>query len=354
MSREFRELLKKIGSGAHTHKNLTFDEAGLALKMMLEEVATPAQIGAFLIAHRIKRPTSEELGGMLKTYNQLGATLAPLNNSSPLTILGIPYDGRTRTAPISPITALILSSMNVPVLMHGGTTMPTKYGLTLAEIWASLDLNLTNLSVTQVDKLLAKTNFGFLYLPNHFPLAHNLVTYRDQIGKRPPLATLELIWHPYEGKTHLMAGYVHPPTEKMIKGALHLNGKEKFTLIKGLEGSGDLKLSQTNIITIDRHDSSEGSEYLKINPRQYNLDGDDPVLTDKSTYVQELQKTIQGKQSSLMKSSILNGGFYLWRCDVTQSLEEGFTITEKLLQTGKLEEQLNFIRHQLIELRSYT
>ena len=348
MSSEFRELLKKIGSGTHTHKNLTFAEAGLALKMMLEEVATPAQIGAFLIAHRIKRPTAEELGGMLNTYNQLGVKLAPLHNSSPLTILGIPYDGRTRTAPISPITALILSSMNVPVLMHGGTTMPTKYGLTLAEIWASLDLDVTKLSLTQVDQLLATTNFGFLYLPNHFPLAHNLVTYREQIGKRPPLATLELIWHPYEGKTHLIAGYVHPPTEKMIKGALRLNAKEKFTLIKGLEGSGDLKLSQTNIISIDRHDLPEGFEYLKINPWQYNLDGDDPVLADKSTYFAELHQTIQGKQSSLTKSSIWNGGFYLWRCDITKTLEEGFTITEKLLESGKLEEQLNFIRNQIL------
>lgn len=141
MSNEFRGLLKKIGSGAHTHKNLTFDQAGLALEMMLKEIATPAQIGAFLIAHRIKRPTPEELGGMLNVYNQLGPQVATLNKSSPLIILGIPYDGRTRTAPISPITALLLSSMNLPVLMHGGTVMPTKYGLTLAQIWASLDVN---------------------------------------------------------------------------------------------------------------------------------------------------------------------------------------------------------------------
>ncbi len=343
MSSEFRELLKKIGSGAHTHKNLTFEEAGLALEMMLTEVATPAQIGAFLIAHRIKRPTAEELGGMLKTYNRLGPKVATLNNSSPLTILGIPYDGRTRTAPISPVTALILSSMNVPVLMHGGTTMPTKYGLTLAEIWASLGVNLTELSLTQVNKLLETTNFGFLYLPQHFPLAHNLVTYRDQIGKRPPLATLELIWHPYEGNTHVIAGYVHPPTEKMIKGALHLNNKEKFTLIKGMEGSGDLKLSQTNIISIDRHDTSEGSQYLKINPHHHNLDGEDPVLGDKFNYFQELKKTIQGQESSLTKSCILNGGFYLWRCGVTKNIEEGLTITATILQEGKLEKHLQKI-----------
>ena len=347
MSSEFRELLKKIGSGAHTHKNLTSKEAGLALEMMLKEVATPAQIGAFLIAHRIKRPTAEELAGMLETYNQLGGQLATLNKSYPLTIFGIPYDGRTRTAPISPITALILTTMGMPVLMHGGTTMPTKYGLTLAEIWASLDVNLTQLSLHQVDQLLELTNFGFLYLPNHFPSAHNLVKYRDQIGKRPPLATLELIWQPYQGNSQLMAGYVHPPTEKIIRGALNLTGVKKFTLIKGMEGSGDLKLSQTNIIVIDSPDSEQGFEYLKINPIHYKLDGHDPVLSEQTSYFQELKKTIQGKESSLTKSSILNGGFYLWRCGATENLSAGLKIAEELISSGQLENQLHLIRDQI-------
>jgi anthranilate phosphoribosyltransferase len=40
--------------------------------MMLLQEATPAQIGAFMIAHRIKRPTSQELAGMLDAYEQIG------------------------------------------------------------------------------------------------------------------------------------------------------------------------------------------------------------------------------------------------------------------------------------------
>ena len=161
------------------------------------------------------------------------------------------------------------------------------------------------------------------------------------------MATLELIWHPYQGKSHLIAGYVHPPTEAMIKGALSLNKIENFTLIKGLEGSCDLKLSQTNIITIDCHDSDEESEYVKVNPYQYNFDDKDPLLEDKSEYFQELYKTIQGKTSRLTKSAIFNGGFYLWRCGVTNSIEEGLTLTEKLLINGKLEQQLQLIQKHL-------
>ena len=68
MSDQFRELLKKVGSGQHTKKDLTRSEAAIAGRMMLTQTATPAQIGAFLISHRIKRPTGIELAVMLDAY----------------------------------------------------------------------------------------------------------------------------------------------------------------------------------------------------------------------------------------------------------------------------------------------
>src|SRR4028119_884278 len=95
--------------------------------MMLLQEATPAQIGAFLIAHRIKRPTGEELAGMLDAYEQLGPKLQSID-SSPV-ILGVPYDGRSRTAPVNVLTALLLITSGQPVVMHGSDRMPTKYGV---------------------------------------------------------------------------------------------------------------------------------------------------------------------------------------------------------------------------------
>lgn len=345
MSAEFRELLKKVGSGTHTHKDLTREQARQAVTMMLTGVATPAQIGAFLIAHRIKRPTGTELAGMLDAYADLGAKLNTIPNTSyPLTILGIPYDGRSRTAPISPITALLLAYHHIPVLMHGGKTMPTKYGLPLIEIWKQLGVNLTTLTIEKAQKLLQETNFSFLYLPQHFPLANKLVQYREEIGKRPPLATLELIWQPYQGDSHLIAGFVHPPTEKMIREALQLRGIEKFTLIKGLEGSPDLKLGQTTIICVNNAEKEEGYEYLKIHPEEFNLSREDVELKDYESYYQELHKLLQGQQSTLSDSVILNGGFYLWRCGVSSSLKDGIDTVRDLLNTDKLLTKLEEIK----------
>jgi anthranilate phosphoribosyltransferase len=332
MSQKFREFLQKIGSGQHTHKNLTRNEAKLATEMMLTEEATAAQIGAFLIAHRIKRPTGEELAGMLDSYGELGVKLSPLKNKKyPLTVFGLPYDGRTRTAPIAPLTALILVNSGVPVLMHGGERMPTKYGIPLIEIWQHLGLDFKNLSLEKVHNLLEKTGFGFLYLPKHFPQAQQLVKYREEIGKRPPLATLELMWLPYEGESHLIAGYVHPPTEKMIREALKLRGIKTYTLVKGLEGSCDLRGKQTTIIAINSDHPEQGFEYLKINGEKYGFKYHDVALSHEKNYLTEIKNITEGKESELRESLIYNSGFYLWRCGVYDNIEDGFKAAENLL-----------------------
>ena len=161
----------------NTGKDLTRTEAAAATEMMLKLIATPAQIGAFMIAHRIKRPTPEELAGMLDAYDQLAPklSLSNLEQTKTPVVFCNPYDGRSRTVPVMPITALILAAADVPVIMHGGECMPTKYGIPLSELWQHLGIDLTGLSLTQNEKLLAETGISFIYLPQHFPQAQALV-----------------------------------------------------------------------------------------------------------------------------------------------------------------------------------
>jgi hypothetical protein len=68
-------------------------------------------------------------------------------SDSTRTVFGIPYDGRSRTAPVTPLTALILASVGVPVVMHGGDCMPTKYGVPLIEIWQGLGVDFSKLTL---------------------------------------------------------------------------------------------------------------------------------------------------------------------------------------------------------------
>jgi anthranilate phosphoribosyltransferase len=87
---------------------------------MLQQEATPAQIGAFLIAHRIRRPEPQELTGMLDTYRHLGPKLQSKAGQTPPVCFCMPFDGRTRPAPIYPLTTLVLLALGQPVVLQGG------------------------------------------------------------------------------------------------------------------------------------------------------------------------------------------------------------------------------------------
>lgn len=342
MSHAFRELLRKIGSGPHTGENLTRAEAATATRMMLLQEATPAQIGAFMIAHRIRRPTGAELAGMLDAYEELGPVLPPI--ATQVTVLGIPYDGRTRTAPIAPITALILATAGCPVLLHGGDRMPTKEGEPLILFWQGLGIDWTQLSLNQMRSVFEQTGIGFVYLPNHFPLAQGLVPYREQIGKRPPFATMELMWCPYGGAAHVMAGFVHPPTEGMFQTAFLLRGVETFTTIKGLEGSCDLPRERTAILGLGQGDQLER---LHLHPRDFGFEAVNVPLNSAETVLQQMRETLEGKPSEFMQSTLWNAGFYLWRCGASSSVATGITQAEALLTQGRVQQTLKTLQHAI-------
>ena len=345
MSQEFRELLRKIGSGTHTGKSLSRTEAAAAARMMLLQEATPAQIGAFLIAHRIKRPTGEELAGMLDTYDELGPNLPPIASSQRVIVLGSPYDGRSRTAPLSLLTALILAAAGCPVLMHGGERMPTKEGEPLIAVWRGLGVDWSKLSLKQVHQVLETEGLGFVYLPNHFPQAQALVTYREQIGKRPPLATLELIWSPYRGDFHLVAGFVHPPTENFMREALALRGVSWLTTVKGLEGSCDLPSDRTAIIGLSSP-AVEGQQFerLRLNPRDWGLATENVPLETTDRLVEKIVALLQGQPSSWLPAILWNGGFYLWHSGVCPDISSAIAKTKVMLSEGTVWQKLTILQ----------
>lgn len=339
MSDEFRELLKRVGSGTHTSKDLTRSEAATATKMMLLQSATPAQIGAFAIAHRIKRPTPEELAGILDAFDELGTQLeaCPQHNHLPV-VLGNPYDGRSRTVPVTIVTALILAAADIPIVLHGGDCMPTKYGIPLKEIWQQLGVDFTEFDLVRAQNIYEQIKIGFIYLPQHFPAAHRFVAFREQIGKRPPFATAELAWCPVAGEAHLVAGFVHPPTEERFRDTFKIRNTWNFTLVKGLEGSCDLSRSRTGIIALSN--SKNSFERLLLDPADYGLGGSDVAFESTPQAIALMQEVIRGDNSQLFPAAVLNGGFYLWRFGVANTLESGFALAEEMLTTGQVADKL--------------
>ena len=199
------------------------------------------------------------------------------------------------------------------------------------EIWQALGLHWQDLTIEQVQQNLETQNLGFVYLPKHFPLAQGLVPYREQIGKRPPFATLELMWSPYQGKQFIVSGFVHPPTETNIREAFAKHGITEFATVKGWEGSVDLARSRTSIIGINRGDRFER---LTLSAKNYGFSAEDPAIADASEMATKIISALKAEPSEYLNSVLWNCGFYLWLYGLHGDIAEAIAYAQEIISSG--------------------
>ncbi len=338
---QFKAYLRKIGSGVKTSSGLSREESADALKLILQAKASPAQIGAFMIAHRIRRPEPEELAGMIDTYSKLGPTLTSQPNQHRPICFGMPFDGRSRTAPIYPLVTLLLLSAGQPVVLHGGKRMPIKYGVTTTELFEAIGLRLKGLAWKKVQTCFDNHGLAVFHQPDHFALAEKLTTYRDELAKRPPIASMELIWSAHKGEHLLISGFVHPPTEKRAWEALELLGEKDLISIKGLEGSTDLPISRACIT--GRVQNNE-SKRIIIHPRDYQCSGKDLEWQNLDQWRDDAMEAL-GNQGPLRQALLWNAGAYLWFSRNSNSIKEGIAKAEAYLVSGAAKATLEKLIH---------
>jgi anthranilate phosphoribosyltransferase len=199
-------------------------------------------------------------------------------------------------------------------------------------------------------EILANCHIAFAYQPNILPESVLLAQYRAEIGKRPPFATLELLWSPYAGDVRLVSGFVHPPTEDNLRGAIALRGQTNFITIKGLEGSMDLPQSRTAIVGIQ----NQGAEFsrLTLSCRDYGISAEDlPILpaVELAQQIKALVYPISGgiDVEPLRQAVLWNSGFLLWQGGITDNLQSGITHTQTLLESGAVGDVLTQLQRLL-------
>ena len=321
----FRELIGKVGSGEHTSTGLSRSEARQAIELMLQGLVDDAQMGAFLIAHRIRRPSPQELTGMLDGYRAQGPILTTSGRRA--LCFGVPYDGRSRTAPLLPLLALALAAEGLPVVLHGGGPMPVKYGITLAELFEALGLEWRGLPLETIQQRLDHHGLALTHQPDHFPAAERLVAIRDAIGKRPPVASLELLWTPHQGERLLVSGFVHPPTETRAWEALAAADETDVLTVKGLEGSTDLPTTRAGITARVRQGEMKR---ILLHPRDHGITAAEVVWTGLDDWRRDGLAALRG-EGPLAEALLWNLGAYLWLSDRYPSLERALEQARALL-----------------------
>ena len=218
--------------------------------------------------------------------------------------------------------------------------MPVKYGVTAMELFTALGLTLGGRSLAWLQESLERCQLALVHQPDHFPAAEALIPIREDIGKRPPLASLELLWTAHQGEHLLVSGFVHPPTETRAWQALRLAGETEVLTVKGLEGSTDLPVSRA---CVTGRPTAEGDGRQILHPRDHGCYGEDPRWENLETWGADAFAALGG-QGPLATPLIWNGGTYLWQAGQCPNQATGLERCRSLLLSGTVLRQLDSLR----------
>lgn len=121
-----QDVLAKIAKGPKASKDLTWEECKQAMKALIEGEATPAQVGAFLIAMRFKTESVTELAALTVAARQY---VPPLAVSRDLALVDVPsYAGKQDTFHALIAASIVAVAAGAAVLMHGYDGIPGRPG----------------------------------------------------------------------------------------------------------------------------------------------------------------------------------------------------------------------------------
>ena len=259
-----RSCIQKVATGPEYSKDLSFEEAHAAMRLILEGRADPVQTAVLLIALRMKRETEDENRGILQAIlDNAGAVRAAVPE-----VLDIadPYDGYNRGLPPSPFLAAVMAALGVPSVSHGLEAVGPKYGITHRKVLRAAGLDV-DLSPQAAAERIANPDIGWAYVDqkDYCPALHDLTGLRSRIVKRPVLTTVEVLVGPIRGqeKTHLMTGYVHkayPPVYAMLA---RLAKFDSALIVRGVEGGVIPSLQQAADVFY-YHDGGDDQHYEAI------------------------------------------------------------------------------------------
>jgi anthranilate phosphoribosyltransferase len=235
----FRSTIKAVGTGERGRRALSFAEAREAIAALLAGDVSPAQAGAFLIAMRLKGETPEELAGFAQGLRDAAVELRP-PPGVPLVACAGAYDGVSEAPQLSLAAAAAAAACGVGVVVHCGTTLGPKFGLTAADVLGALGGPLVP-GPADSEAMLARSGVCVVHAGEALAGWRALAELRDEVGPRGPVHSAEKLvdWF---GASRFVVGYTHHPYRDRLLGALSLLGAARTAVaVRGLEGSDVLR-----------------------------------------------------------------------------------------------------------------
>jgi len=227
----YAHYIKEIGRGAQGARNLSSDDARQLYAAILDGGVPDLELGAILLALRVKGESLDEMLGFLSAVDDRTSLLdKPHGRVRPVVLPS--YNGARKEANLTPLLALLLQRFGVPVLVHG---LLEGFGrVTTGHIFRELGI-MPATTTHQAQTMLQEKGLAFVPLTALAPGLHNLLALRARMGVRNSAHSLVKMLNPFEGEAVIVAPATHPDFIELMRNMLLARG-ERAILLRGTEG----------------------------------------------------------------------------------------------------------------------
>ena len=256
-------MLKPFIAKAINRTDLTSEEAEEAMNVIMTGQATQAQIGAYLVALRMKGESIAEITGSVRAM-RANAVKVKLNTSESLyDIVGTGGDG-AHTFNISTAAAFVLAGTGRKVAKHGNRAASSHCGS--ADVLSALGVSL-DLTPEQIAQAIEQVGIGFMFAAKFHPAMKHAIGPRKEIGQRTIFNILGPLTNP-AGANIQLTGVFSPDLTEPLAHVLNELGSKAALVIHGANGLDELNTTGINRVS---HLKDGTVNTYELNPSELGL-----------------------------------------------------------------------------------
>ena len=284
------------------HESLTQAEAEAVMNQIMSGDATPAQIGAYLVALRMKGETVDEITGSTRAMRAHAVRVTPADSIAPLLdIVGTGGDG-SHSFNISTTAAFVIAATGRRVAKHGNRAASSKCGSADVLEAAGVSMDLTP---EQVAACIDTIGIGFMFAPRFHPAMKHAIGPRRELKQRTIFNILGPLTNP-AGATHQLTGVYDPALTEPLARVLGELGSKAAMVIHSHDGLDELTTTGPNRVSQLQPDGSVHS--FDLHPEELGLGNSNQERMTGGSAEENLELmrgVLGGKMGGVRKDTVL-------------------------------------------------
>jgi anthranilate phosphoribosyltransferase len=328
-------MIKESISTLVEGQSLTFEQAAGAMEEIMGGEATPAQVGAFLTALRIKGETADEIAGLAAVMR---AHATPVRVEGPLIdVVGTGGDN-SGSFNISTAAAFVVAGAGLRVAKHGNRGATSKCGA--ADVLEALGVKI-DLPAEKVAACIETAGIGFMFAPAFHPAMKYAAPVRREIGIRTVFNILGPLTNP-AGAEHLLLGVASEPIGEKMAAVLRRLGTRHALVVHGRHGLDELSINGASLVwdvTLEQVSPAREVSSADFGVEEFDIMSMAGGTPDENAAA--LRRILDGEEGALREVVVINAAAALVAGDVTSDFKEAAGLAARSIDSGNARQKLD-------------